>query len=75
MRRMLAALVVVVAICAAISGTLALSSTPAHAKGCGICPMICIPVICDNGKVYCNGCLAACAGAHNCVPLFPPIPL
>jgi hypothetical protein len=42
------------------------TSTPAMAK-CGICPYVCIGVTCDNGKTYCNSCIAACAGAHNCV--------
>ncbi|MBZ5638074.1 MAG: hypothetical protein LAO51_04865 [Acidobacteriia bacterium] len=69
MRRMLAACVIVVAVFAAIAGSwalLAVSSTPAEAK-CGICPYYCIGVTCDNGRTYCNSCLAACAGAHNCV--------
>ncbi len=77
MRKLIAACVVVVAVYAAIAGTwalLAVTSTPAEAK-CGICPLVCFPVVCDNGKIYCNTCLAACAGAHNCVPLNPPIPL
>lgn len=34
---------------------------------CGPCPLYCIGVTCDNGRTYCNSCLAACAGAHNCV--------
>lgn len=70
MRRMIAACVVAVAIFAAVAGTFALlaaSSTPVEAKSCGICPLYCIGVTCDDGKTYCNSCLAACAGAHNCV--------
>jgi hypothetical protein len=68
MKRMLAACVIVLAIFATVAGSLALTSTPAAAaKPCGICPMYCIGVTCDNGKTYCNPCLAACAGAHNCV--------
>jgi hypothetical protein len=77
MKRMLAACVIMLAVFAVLVGTVALvatTSTPAMAK-CGICPMYCSPVLCDNGKVYCNTCLAACAGAGHCVPLFPPIPL
>jgi hypothetical protein len=34
---------------------------------CGICPQYCIGVTCDDGRTYCNSCIAACAGAHNCV--------
>ena len=53
---------------AALVGTLALTSTPAQAaKHCGPCPLYCIGVTCDDGRTYCNSCLAACAGAHNCV--------
>jgi hypothetical protein len=55
---------------AAIAGGAALmtaTATPAVAK-CGICPLYCIGVTCDNGKTYCNSCFAACAGAKNCVP-------
>jgi hypothetical protein len=54
---------------AAVAGGAALmtaSATPAVAK-CGICPYVCIGVTCDDGKTYCNSCIAACAGAHNCV--------
>jgi hypothetical protein len=38
--------------------------------GC-MCPMIYAPVKCDNGRTYSNGCVAACAHAHNCVPVGP----
>ncbi len=44
--------------------------TEARAAGC-ICPMIYAPVLCDNGRTYANGCLAACAHAKNCVPIGP----
>ena len=77
MRRTLAACVVVLAVFAVVAGSwaaLVVTSTPVQAK-CGICPYVCFPVVCDNGHVYCNSCLAGCAGAHNCVPLNPPIPL
>ena len=49
--------------------------TEARAGRC-ICPMIYAPVLCDNGRTYSNSCVAACAGAHNCVPVGPgPIQL
>ena len=71
MKRMLAACVVVLAVFAAVAGSfalLAVSSTPVEAaKPCGICPLYCIGVTCDDGKTYCNSCIAACAGAHHCV--------
>ena len=67
-RRILASFVVTLAIAAAAAGSLALSSTPAQAK-CGICPLYCIGVLCDDGHVYCNSCLAGCAGAHHCHPI------
>ncbi len=44
--------------------------TEARAAGC-LCPMIYAPVLCDNGRTYANGCLAACAHAKNCVPVGP----
>lgn len=69
LRRVIAASVIVVAVIAAIAGSVALmatTSTPVEAKTCGICPHYCIGVTCDNGHTYCNSCLAACAGAKNC---------
>lgn len=69
MKRMFSACVIAFAVVAAVAGSVTLltvTSTPAMAK-CGICPQYCIGVTCDNGKTYCNSCLAACAGAHNCV--------
>ncbi len=69
MRRTLAACVVVLAVLAVIAGSLAVTSTPASAKPPCRCPLYCIEVICDNGQVYCNSCLAGCAGAKNCHPL------
>ena len=71
MTRTLRTCVVVLAVFAVVTGSwvaLVATSTPAHAK-CGICPYVCFPVVCDNGKTYCNSCFAACAGAHNCVPM------
>jgi len=48
----------------------ALSAVPGGAalarKPCGPCPFICTEVTCDDGRTYCNACLAACAGAHHC---------
>ncbi len=69
MRKTLAACVVVLAVFAVIAGSWAAmvaTSAPVQAK-CGICPLYCIGVTCDNGRTYCNSCLAACAGAKNCV--------
>ncbi|HEV8337979.1 MAG TPA: hypothetical protein VGR67_16330 [Candidatus Polarisedimenticolia bacterium] len=34
----------------------------------GICPQIYAPVICDNGKVYPNQCVADQHHAKHCVP-------
>jgi len=67
-RRFLASFVVAFAFVAAAAGSLALTSTPAQAaKPCRrICPLYCLEVTCDDGMTYCNSCLAACAGAHNC---------
>ncbi len=62
-----AGLVAFIAI-SAIAGSFALlttTATPAMAR-CGPCPNICIGVTCDNGRTYCNSCIAACAGAKNC---------
>lgn len=70
MKKLFGACLIAFAVFAALAGSvtlLATTSTPAMAK-CGICPYVCFPVTCDNGHVYCNSCLAACAGAHNCVP-------
>ena len=67
MKKTLAAAVVALVMIAVIAGSLALGSTPAAAKTCGKCPLYCIGVTCDNGRTYCNSCIAACAGAHNCV--------
>ncbi|HZN56198.1 MAG TPA: hypothetical protein VFB67_12845 [Candidatus Polarisedimenticolaceae bacterium] len=67
-RRIAAPFVVALAVVAAVAGSLALTSTPVQAaKPCRrICPLYCLEVTCDNGVTYCNSCLAACAGAHNC---------
>ena len=70
MRKLVAACVIALSVLAAIAGSAALlaaTSTPVEAKRCGICPLYCIGVTCDDGRTYCNSCLAACAGAHNCV--------
>jgi hypothetical protein len=68
MKKLSASCLVAFTVFAAVAGGLALlttTSTPAMAK-CGICPQYCIGVTCDNGHTYCNSCIAACAGAHNC---------
>jgi hypothetical protein len=69
MKKLSATFLVAFTIFAGIAGSFALltaTATPAMAK-CGKCPLYCIGVTCDNGHTYCNSCLAACAGAHNCV--------
>ncbi len=69
MKRLVAGCVIVFALFAILAGSFTLltaTATPAMAK-CGPCPLYCVGVTCDNGKTYCNSCLAACAGAKNCV--------
>ncbi len=48
-------------------GLVALSTT-AEAKAPCRCPMIVAPVICDDGKIYVNLCVAQCQRARHCVP-------
>ena len=74
-RRLLGRAVIAFAVVLAIViGALSLF-TPVQAAGC-MCPMIYAPVQCDNGRIYSNGCVAACAHAKNCVPVGPgPIQL
>ena len=50
------------------AGMLAVSATPAVAAGGCICPEIYAPVICSNGVVYPNACVAGCHHAKDCVP-------
>jgi hypothetical protein len=62
------ALVTAFAVSASIFGCVSLI-TQTHAAPkprCGICPRICYEVTCDDGRTYCNSCIAACSGAHNC---------
>ena len=69
MKKLCTTCLVVFAVAAALAGSVTLlttTSTPAMAK-CGICPQYCIGVTCDDGRTYCNSCIAACAGAHHCV--------
>ncbi len=69
MKKLCSACVVALTVFAIVAGGFALltaTATPVMAK-CGICPQICIGVTCDNGHTYCNSCIAACAGAKNCV--------
>ena len=52
------------------------SVSPVEARGGCVCPMVYSPVVCDNGKTYSNLCVANCAHATGCVPVFiipPPI--
>jgi len=74
-RRVFLRLLVASAVVVALSvGALSLF-TEAQARAC-ICPMIYAPVLCDNGRIYSNACVAACAHAKNCVPIGPgPIEL
>lgn len=68
MKKLSAACLVAFTVFAAMAGSFTLlttTTTPAVAK-CGPCPYYCIGVTCDDGKTYCNSCLAACAGAHHC---------
>jgi hypothetical protein len=70
MKKLSAACLVAFTVFSAIAGGLALftaTSTRVEARPCGICPLYCIEVTCDDGRTYCNSCLAACAGAHHCV--------
>jgi hypothetical protein len=69
-KKIVAACTVLFAACAIVIGAgtlIAATSTPVEAKRCGPCPLYCIGVTCDDGKTYCNSCLAACAGAGHCV--------
>jgi hypothetical protein len=45
-----------------------LVTPPVEAKGGCRCPLIYAPVLCDNGKVYPNLCVAECHNGRNCVP-------
>jgi hypothetical protein len=70
MKKLFGACLIVFAVFAATAGSvtlLAQTSAPAKPR-CRICPLYCIGVTCDDGQTYCNSCLAACAGAHNCTP-------
>ena len=69
MKKRSAACLIALSVFAVIAGAFTLltaTSTPAMAK-CGICPQYCIGVTCDDGRTYCNSCIAGCAGAHHCV--------
>jgi hypothetical protein len=69
MKKLSSACLIVLTTLAVIGGALTLltaTATPAMAK-CGICPRYCIGVTCDDGRTYCNACIAGCAGAHHCV--------
>ena len=66
-KKLVARCTVAVAIAACAIGAAATLSTPVEAKHCGPCPLISPGVTCDDGRTYCNSCLAACAGAGHCV--------
>ncbi|HKQ60510.1 MAG TPA: hypothetical protein VJS92_04445 [Candidatus Polarisedimenticolaceae bacterium] len=70
MKKASKSLAVVFALLAALAGGFSLlvaGSPPVAAAHCRPCPLYCIGVTCDDGRTYCNSCLAACAGAHHCV--------
>lgn len=65
LRRIIAA-----AFCASLLGVVAVGLTATRADaapGCN-CPMVWDPVICDNGQVYSNSCVARCHHARGCRP-------
>jgi hypothetical protein len=61
MKKLIFRAVIVVAALSAVPGAAVLAKKP-----CGPCPLNCTEVTCDDGRTYCNACLAACAGAHHC---------
>lgn len=57
---------------AVLYGGVAATGNPPHKiPGCECAP-IDLPVICSNGRVYLNPCVASCAGATGCVPYGDP---
>ena len=62
MKRRVLILALMVAACA-----LALASF-SKAAGPNVCPKVWAPVICDNGKIYPNQCVADKHHAKNCEP-------
>lgn len=70
MKRDLVARIVLLAALSATVAATALNSEPLPRATAGrcLCPKIYAPVICDNGKVYPNQCVADCRNARNCVP-------
>lgn len=44
---------------------------PGGRPGCECAP-IDLPVLCSDGRVYLNPCVASCAGATGCVPYGDP---
>lgn len=70
----LAVVALIVGMAALINDTQA--KKPGGGGGPCICPMVYAPVLCDNGKIYSNQCVADCRGGENCVPIGPgPVPL
>jgi hypothetical protein len=58
---------------AAVLGAAIFGVSTAQARFPCLCPDIYLPVLCDGGKIFPNGCVAACAGATGCVPIDVPI--
>jgi hypothetical protein len=54
------------------SVAVAIASLKVASAGPPVCPQIYAPVICDNGRVYPNQCVADRHHAHNCVPYGNP---
>jgi hypothetical protein len=50
------------------------SARPPHPGECE-CAYIELPVLCSDGVVYINPCVAACFGQTDCVPYGDPGPL
>ncbi len=68
--RVLATLAVV----ATLGFALNAAARPPHPGECE-CANIELPVLCSNGVVYINPCVAACFGQTDCVPYGnPPLP-
>lgn len=68
-------LLVLLAVAIVVVGMASLTND-AQARGRCICPAVYAPVLCDNGKIYSNQCVADCRGGKNCVPIGPgPVPL
>lgn len=58
----------ILVVVALLGGLAALASRTVVSAGPPVCPQIYAPVICDNGKIYPNQCVADRKNAKNCVP-------